>query len=143
MSPRVGHLRCAGTGQDSTLHRQHCNRPQAWACHLANMETWQGAGCRLWHGIHLPCARAQVITLQPVFWSSIHSIQSTYIHPAVQAGASGMVINTMGFIDGAGYDLLLHSIQALKADVVLVLGQDRLFSQLQSALRVSHSGQGL
>eukprot|EP00891_Asterochloris_glomerata_P007429 jgi/Astpho2/7429/e_gw1.00114.56.1_t len=51
------------------------------------------------------------------------------------AGASGMVINTMGFIDGAGYDLLLHSIEALKADVVLVLGQDRLFSQLQSALR--------
>ena len=54
-----------------------------------------------------------------------------------------MVINTMGFIDGAGYDLLLHSIQALKADVVLVLGQDRLFSQLQSALRVSHDKQGL
>ena len=71
----------------------------------------------------------------PVLWASIDS--------AVQAGASGMVINTMGFIDGAGYDLLLHSIQALKADVVLVLGQDRLFSQLHSALRVSHSRQGL
>ena len=76
-------------------------------------------------------------TLHPgvVLWSSTHSI--------VQVGASGMVINTMGFIDGAGYDLLLHSIQALKADVVLVLGQDRLFSQLHSALRVSHSRQGL
>ncbi len=83
-----------------------------------------------------PEARTQVTTLQPglFLWSGIH--------PAMQAGASGMVINTMGFIDGAGYDLLLHSIEALKADVVLVLGQDRLFSQLQSALRVSHSEHG-
>ncbi|KAK9842588.1 hypothetical protein WJX81_007645 [Elliptochloris bilobata] len=49
--------------------------------------------------------------------------------------AAGMVINTMGWVDGLGYELLLHSIAALRADVVLVVGQDRLYSQLSSELR--------
>ena len=48
-----------------------------------------------------------------------------------------MVINTMGWVDGLGYDLLLHSMKALKADVVLVIGQDRLHSQLRNELRCS------
>lgn len=46
-----------------------------------------------------------------------------------------MLVNTMGWVDGLGYELLLHSIQALKADVVLVVGQDRLHSQLRNELR--------
>ena len=33
-----------------------------------------------------------------------------------------MVINTMGWVDGLGYDMLLHAIAALRADVVLVVG---------------------
>ncbi|RYR04535.1 hypothetical protein Ahy_B06g084292 [Arachis hypogaea] len=37
--------------------------------------------------------------------------------------ASGMVMNTMGRIEGVGYDLLLHATRTLKANVVLVLGQ--------------------
>ncbi|RYR36823.1 hypothetical protein Ahy_A09g041778 [Arachis hypogaea] len=37
--------------------------------------------------------------------------------------ASGMVINTMGWIEGVGYDLLSHAFRTLKANVVLVLGQ--------------------
>ena len=49
--------------------------------------------------------------------------------------AAGMVVNTMGWVDGLGYELLLHSIAALRADVVLVVGQDRLYSQLSSELR--------
>ena len=52
-----------------------------------------------------------------------------------QVRADGMVINTMGWVDNLGYDLLLHSIKALKADVVIVVGQDRLHSQLRSELR--------
>jgi mRNA cleavage and polyadenylation factor CLP1 P-loop len=31
-----------------------------------------------------------------------------------QANAAGLIINTMGWVDGLGYDLLLHSIQALQ-----------------------------
>lgn len=53
-----------------------------------------------------------------------------------QVRADGMVINTMGWVDNLGYDLLLHSIKALKADVVIVVGQDRLHSQLRSELRL-------
>ncbi|KAK9818033.1 hypothetical protein WJX72_005994 [[Myrmecia] bisecta] len=51
--------------------------------------------------------------------------------------AAGMVINTMGWIDGLGYTLLLHSIEALKADVVLVVGQDKLWSQLDKHYRTN------
>ena len=46
-----------------------------------------------------------------------------------------MIINTMGWVDGLGYDPLLHSIQTLKATVVLVVGQERLYSQLRNELR--------
>lgn len=53
----------------------------------------------------------------------------------LQVRADGMVINTMGWVDGLGYELLLHAIQALKAGVVLVVGQDRLHSQLRNTLR--------
>lgn len=54
---------------------------------------------------------------------------------SLQVRADGMVINTMGWVEGLGYELLLHSIKALKADVVLVVGQDRLHSQLRNDLR--------
>ncbi|KAG5527509.1 hypothetical protein RHGRI_028419 [Rhododendron griersonianum] len=41
-----------------------------------------------------------------------------------ESRAAGIVINTMGWIENIGYEsLLLHSIDALKANVVLVLGQ--------------------
>ncbi len=53
----------------------------------------------------------------------------------VDVQSAGLVINTMGFIEGLGYDLLLHAISALRADVVLVLGQERLFNQLRTHLK--------
>jgi len=34
-----------------------------------------------------------------------------------------MVINTMGWVEGLGYELLLNAIETYKANVVLVLGQ--------------------
>ncbi|CAN6470358.1 unnamed protein product [Victoria cruziana] len=52
-----------------------------------------------------------------------------------EARAAGMVINTMGWVEGVGYELLLHSIEALNADVVLVLGQERLCSMLKDVLK--------
>lgn len=48
--------------------------------------------------------------------------------------ASGCVINTCGWVDGAGYDLLVDAVTAFDVDVVLVIGQDRLYSRLQSSL---------
>ncbi|KAJ0398625.1 hypothetical protein P43SY_007483 [Pythium insidiosum] len=52
----------------------------------------------------------------------------------VEANASGCIINTCGWVDGLGYNLLVESALAFDADVVLVIGQDRLYSRLQSSL---------
>ncbi|CAL5367903.1 unnamed protein product [Camellia sinensis] len=41
-----------------------------------------------------------------------------------ESRAAGMVINTMEWIEGVGYELLLHAIDAFNAIVVLVLGQE-------------------
>ncbi|GAA0183858.1 mRNA polyadenylation factor [Lithospermum erythrorhizon] len=52
-----------------------------------------------------------------------------------ESRASGMVINTMGWIEGAGYELLLHAIDTFKATVVLVLGQEKLCSMLRGVVK--------
>ncbi|BBN14284.1 polyribonucleotide 5'-hydroxyl-kinase [Marchantia polymorpha subsp. ruderalis] len=51
------------------------------------------------------------------------------------ARAAGMVINTMGWVEGIGYELLLHAINTFNADVVLVLGQEKLYSMLKDVLK--------
>ncbi|KAJ8459832.1 hypothetical protein OPV22_032758 [Ensete ventricosum] len=53
----------------------------------------------------------------------------------VEARAAGMVINTMGWVEGLGYELLLHAIDTFKCDVVLVLGQEKLCSMLKDVLK--------
>ncbi|XP_050224930.1 protein CLP1 homolog [Mercurialis annua] len=52
-----------------------------------------------------------------------------------ESRAAGMVINTMGWIEGVGYELILQAIETFSADVVLVLGQEKLFSMLRDMLR--------
>ena len=54
--------------------------------------------------------------------------------------ASGLVVNSMGWIEDLGYQLLLHSIRALSIDVVLVVGAERLFHTLQQALSCALAG---
>eukprot|EP00741_Cyanophora_paradoxa_P010655 tig00020537_g10298.t1 len=44
--------------------------------------------------------------------------------------ASGLIINTCGWVDGLGYQLLLFCANALAVDVLLVLGQERLYVEL-------------
>ncbi|KAL5722601.1 polynucleotide 5'-hydroxyl-kinase [Ranunculus cassubicifolius] len=48
-----------------------------------------------------------------------------------ESRAAGMVINTMGWIEGVGYELLLHAIDTFNANVVLVIGQEKLCSVLK------------
>ena len=57
----------------------------------------------------------------------------------MQAAASGLIINSMGWVVDLGYDLLLHTIRTLRADIVLVLGDDRLYANLQQHCRYVHS----
>lgn len=53
--------------------------------------------------------------------------------------ASGTIVNTMGWIHGEGYELLLHAIESLHVDVVVVIGHDRLYSDLSRAFRAPAS----
>ena len=39
----------------------------------------------------------------------------------------------MGWIDGQGYELLLHAIEAFRVSVVVVIGHDKLYSDLSRA----------
>lgn len=54
----------------------------------------------------------------------------------VQTAAAGMMINTMGWVEDLGFQLLLHTITAMHANIVLVVGQDRLLRQLQATYQV-------
>ena len=38
----------------------------------------------------------------------------------VTARASGVIVNTMGWVDGIGLELLKYTVEALRANVVLV-----------------------
>jgi polyribonucleotide 5'-hydroxyl-kinase len=61
---------------------------------------------------------------------------------AEAARAGGLIINTMGWVDGAGYALLLDAARAFAADVVVVMGHDRTFAALTSDLRGGGGGGG-
>ena len=50
------------------------------------------------------------------------------------AGSSGILVNTMGWVEGLGYELLLHAAEVLKVNTVVVIGQDRLHAQLKKRL---------
>ena len=61
------------------------------------------------------------------------SIHVTMTDPQfVAARTSGQIINTCGWVDGEGYNLLVSSIRAFRADVVIVLSDERLSSMLES-----------
>ncbi|KAK0182530.1 hypothetical protein PV327_000662 [Microctonus hyperodae] len=47
-----------------------------------------------------------------------------------KAKASGIVINTCGWVKASGYKLLTHAAQAFEVDVILVLDQERLYNEL-------------
>ncbi|KAH7331825.1 hypothetical protein KP509_20G052100 [Ceratopteris richardii] len=44
--------------------------------------------------------------------------------------SSGVIVNTMGWVQDLGYELLLHTIKSFNVDVVLVLGQEELQKNL-------------
>ena len=56
--------------------------------------------------------------------------------PSREAGA---VINTAGWVDGAGYDLLVHTASTFQCDVVLTVGHERLYADLKADARLTAS----
>ncbi|KAK9814877.1 hypothetical protein WJX73_001129 [Symbiochloris irregularis] len=57
----------------------------------------------------------------------------------LDAANSGLVINTMGWVTDLGLDLLYHTIKALQVDVILVLGDDKLYNTLHQHCRQSRN----
>ncbi|KAL7487656.1 hypothetical protein ACHAW6_013226 [Cyclotella cf. meneghiniana] len=53
----------------------------------------------------------------------------------VDARASGIIVNTSGWIEDLGYTYLLHAMEAFRINVVLVVGHDRLYSMLGTFLK--------
>jgi len=52
-----------------------------------------------------------------------------------EANAAGMIINTCGWTDGVGYELILHCIGSLHADHVIVVGDERLFNDISQSVK--------
>lgn len=46
--------------------------------------------------------------------------------------SSGIIINTCGWVEGVGYDVILHCITSFNIDVILVMNHDKLYSSLFS-----------
>jgi len=59
------------------------------------------------------------------------------------AKQSGCIINTGGWIEEKGYDLLIEASIQLKVDLILVLGDERLYSQLKEEKKMVASVQKL
>ena len=55
------------------------------------------------------------------------SIERRFEHDD-QARASGLIVNTNGWIQDAGYPLLLQTAETLRITVILIMGHDRLYS---------------
>lgn len=51
----------------------------------------------------------------------------------VDANSSGIIVNTSGWIDGPGFDILLHCIKEFGIDVILVMNNDKLYSTLTNS----------
>jgi polyribonucleotide 5'-hydroxyl-kinase len=49
-----------------------------------------------------------------------------------ESRSSGLIINTCGWTDSAGYEVLLHCMAAFNVNVVLVMGHDKLYAKLIS-----------
>jgi len=50
----------------------------------------------------------------------------------VDENASGIIVNTNGNIQADGYQMILHTLDELDIDVILIMGHDRLYSMLTS-----------
>jgi len=51
--------------------------------------------------------------------------------------SAGVIVNTCGYIEEEGYDILLQCIASFSIDIVLVMGHDRLYSSLCNSLKDS------
>uniref|UniRef100_V5GVE7 Protein CLP1 homolog n=1 Tax=Ixodes ricinus TaxID=34613 RepID=V5GVE7_IXORI len=69
-------------------------------------------------------------TLYNVLVSRLAEVINLRAESNKKASVSGIIINTCGWVKGAGYKALTHAALAFEVDVVLVLDQERLYNEL-------------
>jgi polynucleotide 5'-kinase involved in rRNA processing len=52
--------------------------------------------------------------------------------------AAGTIINTMGWVEGQGKEVQAHICRAFRADVILVIGDDKLHRSMQMTFHVCY-----
>ncbi|XP_068210605.1 protein CLP1 homolog isoform X1 [Palaemon carinicauda] len=70
------------------------------------------------------------MTLYNILVSRLASIVQDKMVINKKVAASGVVINTCGFVKGPGYKSLTHVAQAFEVDLIIVLDQERLYNEL-------------
>lgn len=70
------------------------------------------------------------LTLYMMLVSRLAEVISERMQANRKANASGVIINTCGWIKGDGYKQLTHIAQAFEVDIILVLDQERLYNEL-------------
>ncbi|CAN0151340.1 unnamed protein product, partial [Discosporangium mesarthrocarpum] len=58
----------------------------------------------------------------------------------VDASSSGVIFNTCGMVEGVGLDILAHAIGAFSVDIVLVMGNDKLYAHMVATLNTGPGG---
>lgn len=77
---------------------------------------------------------ADNITLFNTLASRMAEVINIRSEQSQRVNASGVVINTGGWVRGAGYDALKHAAGSFEVDIIIVLDQERLYNQLKSEL---------
>lgn len=69
-------------------------------------------------------------TLYNILVTRLSEVISERMQADRKAKASGVIINTCGWVKGEGYKHLVHIGQAFEVDIILVLDQERLYNEL-------------
>lgn len=68
--------------------------------------------------------------LYKILVSKLAAVTMERLDANKRAKCSGIIINTCGWVKGAGYGNLLYTADAFKVDAILVLDQERLYNEL-------------
>jgi polyribonucleotide 5'-hydroxyl-kinase len=86
----------------------------------------------LWHGTSKGSSGANTLNVD-LFQAQVDRLAASInarFNEDEQAKASGIIVNTNGWIQDDGYKCLLHAAEAMDISVVLIMGHDRLYSMM-------------
>jgi polyribonucleotide 5'-hydroxyl-kinase len=79
------------------------------------------------------------VDLYKVLLTTLADKVNSRLEKDLEARSSGVIINTSGWIDDGGFDVLLYCIKVFAIDIILVMGNDKLYSSLSSTVGSTHT----